>query len=187
MKKPVTYVDLHQDLIDDCLKGSRKAQFKIYKLYYKAMFNTCVRLVNDPMEAEDIMQEAFLAAFSKLADYKRKVSFGAWLKRIVINKTIDYLRTRKNIFDPLDNISEPVYMDQEDEDSLVSSISPEIVLKEIENLPEGYRIVLSLYLTEGYDHEEIAGILNITPSTSRSQYARGKEKLMLNLKKKYLK
>jgi RNA polymerase sigma factor (sigma-70 family) len=185
MKKTVNHENLHQDLIDECLRGSRKAQFKIYKLYYKAMYNTCVRIVNDPVEAEDIMQEAFISAFSKLGDYKRKVSFGAWLKKIVINKAIDFIRIRKNIFEPIENIVEPVI--QEEEENLLSLISPEMVLKEIEKLPEGYRIVLSLYLTEGYDHDEIAAILNIAPASSRSQYSRGKEKLMLNLKKKYLK
>src|SRR5664279_4533758 len=88
--------NLHQDLLDGCKEGDQKAQFQIYKLYYKAMYNTSLRIVNNTMEAEDIMQEAFLSAFEKIGSYSGKVSFGSWLKKIVQNRSLDYLG-KKNL------------------------------------------------------------------------------------------
>ena len=91
-----SYINIHQDLIDACKAGDRKAQFKLYKLYYKAMFNTSLRIVDDTAEAEDIMQESFLDAFRRLDSYTGEGSFGSWLKRIVINKSLDSLRKTKD-------------------------------------------------------------------------------------------
>ncbi|MFA5727706.1 MAG: sigma-70 family RNA polymerase sigma factor, partial [Saccharofermentanaceae bacterium] len=89
-------INIHQDLIEACRKGDRSAQFKIYKLYYKAMYNTCLRIVNDTAEAEDIMQESFLDAFERLESYTGEGTFGSWLKRIVINRSLDFLRKEKD-------------------------------------------------------------------------------------------
>ncbi|TAH56263.1 MAG: sigma-70 family RNA polymerase sigma factor, partial [Methanosarcina mazei] len=97
------FKNLHQDLLDRCKDGDRKAQFQIYKLYYKAMYNTSLRIVNNSMEAEDIMQESFLAAFEKIDMYSGTVSFGAWLKRIVINRSLDALSRRKVIFEDIES------------------------------------------------------------------------------------
>jgi len=94
--------NLHQDLLDGCKAGDQKAQFQIYKLYYKAMYNTSLRIVNDTMEAEDIMQESFLSAFEKIETYSGTVSFGAWLKKIVINRSLDSLSRRKAIFEEIE-------------------------------------------------------------------------------------
>jgi len=80
------YQNIYQDVIDRCRKGDTKAQFELYQLYYKPMYNICLRMVGNPVEAEDVMQEAFLKAFTKIDTYEGKVSFGAWLKRIVINR-----------------------------------------------------------------------------------------------------
>jgi len=177
------YKNIHQDLIDKCRAQDQSAQFEIYKLYYKSMYNTSLRIVCNPAEAEDIMQEAFLMAFSKIETYKGEVSFGAWLKRIVINKSIDYHRARKTKFEELDEsyeLTEEVnQIDEEERKALLKEIK-----KAIEMLSDGYRIVLSLYLLEGYDHEEISQILNISTSSSRSQLARAKQKLLelLNMK-----
>ena len=87
----VQFLNLHQELINGCRRGDQKAQFQIYKLYYKAMYNTSLRIVNNTMEAEDIMQEAFLSAFEKIGSYSGTVSFGAWLKKIVQNRSLDFL------------------------------------------------------------------------------------------------
>ena len=187
MKSPDKYQNIHQKLIDECLQGDRRAQFKIYKLYYKAMFNASFRIVNHKSEAEDIMQESFLKAFTCLYEYKGDVSFGAWLKRIVINKSIDAVRKRKNMFESIESIDSSMITDEADENLIAEKISPEIIFREIEQLPDGYRIVISLYLIENYSHDEISRILDISPSTSRSQYLRAKAKLLNNLKKKYLK
>jgi RNA polymerase sigma-70 factor (ECF subfamily) len=141
--------------------------------------------VNNLPDAEDIMQEAFLKAFMNLDRYKGEVSFGAWLKKIVVNQSLDYLRKRKVEIIPLDENIEIIEDDKlESSWEIDRSIQYEKVIKEISNLPEGYRIILSLYLLEGYDHSEIAEILNISPSTSRSQFNRAKKRLLENLNKK---
>ncbi len=177
------FKNIHQDLIDGCKTGDQKAQFQIYKLYYKAMFNTSLRIVNDTMEAEDVMQESFLSAFEKIDTYSGAVSFGAWLKKIVINRSLDILNKRKAIFEDIDTHvgirdNSPDDIAQKEE----LDVRVEEVKEAINRLPDGYRIILSLYLLEGYDHDEIADILGINSSTSRSQLSRAKQKLINELK-----
>ncbi len=174
--------NIHQNLIDGCKNGDQKAQFQIYKLYYKAMFNTSLRIVSDTMEAEDIMQEAFLSAFEKIETYSGTVSFGAWLKKIVINRSLDTVSKKKAIFEDIDTH----YELQDETDGTADEIHDlhekmNEVKSAINNLPDGYRIILCLYLLEGYDHDEIADILNISSSTSRSQLSRAKQKLLTEL------
>ncbi len=186
-KQENIYRNIHQDIIDRCKSGEQKAHFQLYKLYYKAMYNTCLRIVNDNLEAEDIMQESFLKAFEKIRTYKGEVSFGAWLKRIVINHSLDELRKRKldlesiedSVYDLKDKIDEKTEYDNDE----IKNKAEEI-MDEINKLPDGYRIVLSLYLIEGYDHDEISEILNISSSTSRSQCARAKQKLLKKIEEK---
>jgi RNA polymerase sigma-70 factor (ECF subfamily) len=177
--------NLHQDLLDACKTGDQKAQFQIYKLYYKAMYNTSLRIVNDTMEAEDIMQESFLSAFEKIDTYSGTVSFGAWLKKIVINRSLDALNRRKAIFEDIDYHTG--IRDESNED-LMRKEEVDVQIEEIKEaigrLPDGYRIILSLYLLEGYDHDEISEILSISSSTSRSQLSRAKQKLLGELRKK---
>jgi RNA polymerase sigma factor (sigma-70 family) len=175
--------NIHQDLIDGCRAGDQQAQFQVYKLYYKAMFNTSLRIVNDDMEAEDVMQEAFLSAFEKISTYSGTVSFGAWLKKIVVNRSLDALGKRKAIFEDIDNhagIRDDSHEDAEYNEQLETKV--EEVKAAIERLPQGYRVILSLYLIEGYDHDEIAEMLHISSSTSRSQLSRAKQKLVNELK-----
>lgn len=168
------YKNIHQDLIDRCKKGDREAQFGLYKLYYKSMYNTGLRIVGNEIDAEDIMQESFLSAFRKINSYEGKVSFGAWLKKIVINRSLDYLKKRKVIFEEITEklIDEEVNQFMDDREIDVKKIRAAIM-----RLPEGYRVVFSLYYLEGYDHDEIAAILKISPGSSRSQLHRAKKKL----------
>ena len=177
--------NLHQDLIDACKSGDAKAQFQIYKLYYKAMYNTSLRIVTDSMEAEDIMQEAFLSAFEKINVYTGNVSFGAWLKRIVVNRSLDALSKRKRIFEDIEMHGE---IRDESNDEMETSEELDAKVEEVKSaidaLSDGYRIILSLYLLEGYDHDEIAEIMSITSSTSRSQLSRAKQRLIGELKQK---
>jgi RNA polymerase sigma-70 factor (ECF subfamily) len=177
--------NIHQDLIDGCRAGDQKAQFQVYKLYYKAMFNTSLRIVNDSMEAEDVMQEAFLSAFEKINTYSGGVSFGAWLKRIVVNRSLDALGKRKAIFEDIESHT-GLRDDSTDETSYKEELESKVeeVKAAIERLPEGYRVILSLYLIEGYDHDEIAEMLKISSSTSRSQLSRAKQKLVSEIKNK---
>ena len=179
------FKNLHQDLLDECKIGDQKAQFQIYKLYYKAMYNTSLRIVNDSMEAEDIMQESFLSAFEKIDSYSGTVSFGAWLKKIVINRSLDTLSRKKAIFEDIDF---HIGIRDDSQEDLIRKEEVDIRVEEVKEainrLPDGYRIILSLYLLEGYDHDEIAEILKISSSTSRSQLSRAKQKLIAELRKK---
>jgi len=184
-EKHESFEPKHQDLIEACKKGDQKAQFEIYRLYHSAMFNTTLRIVGDPDDAEDVMQEAFLKAFDKIRTFRGKVSFGAWLKRIVINKALDFLRLKKQMLS-LDEVREIEEVADDVPEILESAPKMEEIRRAIHALPEGYRIVLSLILLEGYDHEEVAEILNISNATSRTQYHRAKKKLieLMNEKEK---
>lgn len=170
------YEDIHRDVIELCKQGDVSAQYKLYALYSKAMYNICVRMINQVEEAEDVLQEAFTYAFSKLHSFRFESAFGAWLKRIVVNTCINHLKKRR---------LELVYTDAsydvlpEDEEVDYEGITFEVqrVRKAMEQLPEGYRVVFSLYLLEGYDHREISDIMGISESTSKSQYLRAKMKL----------
>lgn len=135
------------------------------------------------MEAEDIVQEAFIKAFSKLHQYKAEVTFGAWLKRIVINKSIDLLKSKKQRLIELEEVHLKVVDTPKDEKWLVSdSIDIETIKDAIKKLPDKYRYVVMLYLMEGYDHQEISEILDISQVASRTQLSRGKMKLQELLK-----
>lgn len=168
--------NIHQELVERCKQNDRKAQLEIYKLYYKAMYNTSLRILNHEAEAEDVMQESFLDAFRKLDEYKGEGSFGGWLRRIVVNNSIDTLKKRKEFVPLENNLPEP------DDDSTSAMESIEYRVEEIKKalplLPEDYRIILSLLLFEGYDHEEIAQILNISNNVSRTRFFRAKERLL---------
>lgn len=181
------YIDKNAGLVNDCRKGSRKAQFELYKLYERAMYSAALRIVNDEAEAEDVLQEAFLEAFTRIVDFRGDTTFGLWLKQIVINKSINYLRKRKAELVSLDgvDIADETHSDhQENEDRQAVEWKVEEVKAAMKVLPDGYRVVLTLYLFEGYDHEEIAHILKISENTSRSQLMRAKTKLKNNMEKK---
>ena len=180
--KSVSFTPRHLDLVEACKRGDQKAQFELYRLYNAAMYNTCLRIVGDSDDAEDVMQEAFLKAFEKLDTYRGAVSFGAWLKRIVINKALDFLRIKKEQLS-LEDAGEVGEIVDEPVDTVEVEYRAEAIKKAIYDLPEGYRIVLSLILLEGYDHEEVSSILNISNATSRTQYHRAKKKLIELLKR----
>jgi RNA polymerase sigma factor (sigma-70 family) len=173
-----SYQNIHQDLIDRCRYGDSRAQTEIYRLFYKGMYNVCLRIIGNPADAEDAMQEAFLNAFRKIDTYQGKVSFGAWLKKIVINRSLDYLKRKRIKFE---EVSEKTG-GWEDTDPLWHDIDLDRIKKAIQSLPDGYRVVLSLHLIEGYDHEEIGDILHISNSASRTQYMRAKNRLRELLK-----
>lgn len=151
---------------------------KLYGLYYKAMYNTCLRIVRNETEAEDIMQESFLSAFENISSYNGSVSFGSWLKRIVINRSLDYMKKNSPVMvEAGENLNTlPDNDDSEEPEFIIEQA--QAIKSAISALPDGYRIILSLNLLEGYDHEEISFILNITQSTSRSQLARAKKRLI---------
>ena len=169
---------IHAPLIEECRKGDRKAQFRLYEQYSRAMFNLAHRILNNREDAEDILQEAFVECFRNLDTFRFESTFGAWLKKITINKCINHLKKKKidlTLCETLPAIS------AEDEEEIIYDTGR--IFKGIELLPDGYRIILTLYLLEGYDHSEISQILGISESTSKSQYSRAKEKLRSILSK----
>ncbi|HAF27598.1 MAG TPA: RNA polymerase subunit sigma-24 [Bacteroidales bacterium] len=154
--------------------------YRLYKLYVQAMYNTCIRMVSNQFDAEDIIQESFVKAFNNLDSFRGESSFGSWLKRIVINQSITFLRKKKQNFQDIDDLQ---ILADEDEENSFPEIDPMMIHESIKTLPEKARVVLNLYLLEGYIHKEIADILNITESTSKSQYLRAKQLLREKLEK----
>jgi len=168
----------YDDLVEKCKKGDSRSYETLYQQYAKAMYNTSLRIVNNSSDAEDVLQEAFMDAFRYLNDFNYKSTFGAWLKRIVINKSINILRKHKADLVDIDKASVQEMPNDEvlDEEQIQFKVAE--VKKAITMLPNGYRTVLTLYLFEGYDHEEIADIMRISQSTVRTQYHRAKQKLL---------
>lgn len=165
---------IHQDLIAESIHGSNKARYQLYQLYSKAMFNVCYRMMNNREDAEDMLQEAFVQAFQKLETFRNESSFGTWLKTITVHTCINALNKRKLDLKYFDEMHRFDTAEEEPEEALYTT---ENILEAMNQLPEGGRIVFSLYLLEGYDHGEIAQILNITESTSKSQYMRAKRRV----------
>lgn len=186
---PGKYSDIHRELIERCRNNDRKAQLELYRLYSGAVYNACLRILRDTGKAEDATQESFILAFNKLSTFKGESSFGAWIKKIAIHKAIDELRKNNIKFEVADNSPEVLQIEVPAPDISENIEILEEQVKAIKEamhlLPDGYRLVLSLYLFEGYDHEEIAQILSITESTSRSQCTRAKQKLAELLHQKF--
>lgn len=157
------------------MKGSRPAQLELYRAYQKAMFNICLRMMGSKQEAEDVLQNAFIDIFTKISTFRFESSVGAWIKRIVVNQCINALKKRKYTWVELpDSLAEQSNQEYEpaDHQSEVQNIKAAI-----KQLPAGYRIVFNLYCLEGYDHREIAQILEISEGASKSQYSRARKKI----------
>jgi RNA polymerase sigma-70 factor (ECF subfamily) len=168
-------VNIHEELINRCKSGDRNAHYALYRQYSRAMYNVGFRITGNADDADDVLQEAFISAFKNLAHYRGDASFGAWLKRIVVNKAINALQKRKHETLPDDDrwdLPEPEAAGEYREELTIDRVKHAIA-----QLPDGYRTVLSLYLIEGYDHQEIAEIMAISESTSKSQLNRAKNKL----------
>ncbi len=148
------------------------------------MFNIAMRVINNEDEAADVLQEAFVDAFGRMADFRQETTFGLWMKQIVINKSISHLRKKKLDLVAIDEIDVEEIPDEEDVDTEELELQVRQVRLAIQQLPDGYRFVLSLYLLEGYDHEEISHILKISENTSRTQFMRARRKLVEILRNK---
>ena len=171
------------EMIERCLQGDRLGYRELYDRYAKAMYNTCLRILNNATEAEDVLQESFTEAFKNLEKFEYRTSFGGWLKQICINRSINQLRKRKVEWVDIERVAgydQVEALPPVDEESINYKVLQ--VKKAIMQLPDGYRTVLNLYLLEGYDHEEIAEILHVAESTTRTQYKRAKQKLLQILK-----
>ncbi len=173
---------LHKEVIELSKKGNPKAQYRLYQLYAKAMYNICYRMMNNKTKAEDMLQEAFTDAFRKLSTFRYESNFGSWLKKIVINKCINEIKRRKIDLQLFDEMGEFDGFEDEPE-KYRDGLSMENIKKAMDILPKGSRIIFSLYLFEGYDHTEISQILSISESNSKSQYMRAKNKIKDHLQK----
>lgn len=172
------------ELIDRVMRGDTRACRQLYDRYSRAMYNTALRITGNRADAEDVLQEAFTAAFTQLKDFAHRSSFGAWLRQITVYRSIAVLKQRRINFTALDEGS----IDQADEngpDEKEINLTVEKIRAAMASLPDGYRAVLSLHLLEGYDYEEMAEILELSPSTIRTQYMRGKQKLLATLHQKH--
>lgn len=166
-------------LIERLREGDPSAQFEAYEAYKVAMYNTALRITRNQGEAEDVLQEAFLAAFTKIESYKGDATFGAWLKSIVVNKSINAINKHKASL----SFKEELAHENASATAVEANSDAETVWNTdqintaVSQLPDGYRVVFSLYLFEGYDHREISEILGISEGGSKSQYNRAKNKL----------
>ena len=172
-----------EDLLLQCISGNQRAQLEVYNRYYKAMYNTAVRIVKDSYVAEDIMQESFLSAFTKLESLKEPSIFGAWLKRIVINNSVYYYhKNNKNNDVPLDDVMYKVEDNQGiSEDYEFTNLKAVQVLETMKTLKDNYQVGLTLHLIEGYDYEEICEVMNITYANCRTMISRAKDSLRQKL------
>lgn len=170
-----------ETLVQQCLKGEATAYRLLYNRYSQAMFNTALRILNRTDDAEDVLQESFIDAFGQLSRFEGRSTFGAWLKQIVVNKSISYLRKKRVFMADIDQHVNDIADDEPVDDS-ESYYSVDTIKKAVQQLPDGYRTVLSLYLFEEYKQEEIAAMLNISHGTVRTQYMRAKNKLANVLK-----
>ena len=165
--------DIHTDLIRRCNENDKDAQFEIYNFYYQTMYNTSLRILKNTTEAEDVMQDSFLDAFKKIGSYSGEGNFGGWLRRIVVNNSIDALKKRTNDLS-FDDVSIEVVEESENSDKEVEYRIDEIK-KALGLLSEENRVIISLFLFEGYDHEEISQILNISNNASRTRFSRARK------------
>lgn len=172
-------------LIEDCLAKKQQAQLELYLKYYKAMYNTALRILKDQAWAEDIMQESFLSAFQKLDQFSGLVTFGAWLKKIVINKSlVEYKKQKKEAHTSIENLEYKMEVVVELEDSDKAALNKKkarLIILAIESLNENYRLSLSLHLLEGLTHEEVSEVLGISNANCRTTFSRAKEQLRKKL------
>lgn len=170
-------------LIQSCKKGNQIAQMKVYDSYCQAMYTIAYRYLKNEEDAKDAMQEGFLKAFLNIDNYRPEATFGSWLKRIIINQCLDVLKKRKLEFS--NDEVETLQVIDDDNWDFDSSISKIEILNALEQLNEKHKMIVKLYLIEGYDHQEISEILEIPVKTSRTHLRRGKIKLQELLKQKY--
>ncbi|MBO7133237.1 MAG: sigma-70 family RNA polymerase sigma factor [Bacteroidales bacterium] len=165
----------NEKLIRKCQQKSRKAFEELYRKFSPFVYGICLRYAKNRDEAQDILQECFIKVMERIGEFRFEGSFEGWLQRMVVNESLNYLKVNKNSFSEID---------EEDADAedvaadIVSDMTAKELLDVISRLPDGYRTIFNLYVIEGYQHNEIAEILNITESTSRSQLKKAREQLI---------
>lgn len=176
-------VDMHRDVVMRLTRGDRSAQRELYDLYSRAMYNVCMRILNRREDAEDVLQEVFVVAFKQVESFRFDSTFGAWLKKITVNRCINFVNKRRVqlcLVDDYEKVNHPEVDESTDWEQVQLTVDK--VHKAMINLPEGCRIVFSLFMLEGYDHSEIAEILGVSESTSKSQLFRAKQLIRNEIK-----
>lgn len=171
--------NLHEELFRKCKKGDEKAQYRLYKMYSKVLYNLILRMLGNSLDAEDVLQDTFVTAFDQISALKDSRAMSAWLKKIAVNKSLEFLRRKKIEFIEIET---DIPASEELE---YSQIPMEVIHHQIKLLPEGCRVIFTLYLLEDYSHKEIAQLLKISESTSKSQYKRAKHLLKQELKEQH--
>lgn len=176
-----------ESILEGCIAGKREAQYELYKKFASSMLALCFRYARNRDEAEDLLQEGFLKVFQKISSFRREGSFEGWMKRIMINNALNELKkSRRNPFlEDIELINETQILDPEEPDGHLDPVPANVLMEMIQTLPEGYRIVFSLYVVENYSHREIAGELNISENTSKTQLLKARRVLKNKLKEYY--
>ena len=169
-----------QQLISEAIANNRQAQQQLYSKYASKMLSVCQQYIKDVHHAEDVMITGFMKMFTNLKKFEHKGSFEGWMKRIMIHECIDYLRVKKNSFNHA-AIDDVIYSEEEDNYEMEGDFSIDDIQLLIDNLPEGYKMVFNLYIIEGYKHNEIAELLNISEGTSKSQLSHAKRLLQTQI------
>jgi RNA polymerase sigma-70 factor (ECF subfamily) len=172
---PEKYLSIDRELVKACQQNQSQAQYKLYAKYSGAMYNICLRMLSNPHDAEDALQNAFVDVFKKINSFRNESTIGAWIKRVVINNCLNMLNKRKMKFEELDD--KFMNLSQVEDAGYEPEYSIERINSAVKKLPEGYRVVFNLYAFEGMDHKEISEMLDISESTSKTQYMRAKFKL----------
>ena len=166
------------DMIEGCKKGDRQAQKLLYDRFSGKMYALCCRYVKDKMEAEDVFVTAFTKILDRIDQYKSEGSFEGWIRRVIVNESLSYLRRNKSMYIETDIEAadhEPNY------DRLENHLEAQDLLQVISELPSGYKIVFNLFAIDGYSHKEISKQLGINENTSKSQLSRARSLLQKRL------
>ena len=169
-------------LIEKCANNDRKAQAEVYQLFSGKLFALCLKYSKNYVEAQDNLQDGFITIFNKIGQYNSKGSFEGWMKRIVINTCLDVLKKKKIHFEEINEQTLSLEQQNDESWSVDNNITKQLIEQAIEKLPPNYKSVVQLFLLEGYDHQEIAQVLDITQSASRTKLHRGKIQLQQHLK-----
>ena len=171
----------HQRLVRDCLKGKSKAQRELYELFAEVMLGVCYRYTRSMRDAEDVLQEGFMKVFHHLKQYKQEGELGAWIRRIMVNTALNYLKRHRKYQEEMYFTEE--YMHPVVEEDPVVSLQARELADLIRQLPQGYQVIFNLHAIEGYSHVEIGEMLGISDGTSRSQYSRARNLLITWIEK----
>jgi len=166
----------HQKLVKDCLKGKSQAQRELYELFAQTMLGVCYRYTRSVRDAEDVLQEGFIKVFHHLAQYKQQGELGAWIRRIMVNTALNYLKRNRKYQEEMFFTEE--YLHPVTDDDPAIRLQAKELADLIRQLPQGYQVIFNLHAVEGFTHVEIGEMLGISDGTSRSQYSRARNLLI---------